>query len=693
VLGTIAASDGDASPAFRNLRYQVEGPDAGVFSIDSTSGQLSVIGGLNYEARTSYQARVRVWDGGAIGVGNSTLAVSTLNVLNVNEAPSLTTSAYTVYEGSFGGPGGYLTDIAGNYVRVTGSDPEGAALSYQVVGGDVGAFSIDSAGYVHVQNVVLDYESRQNYGLTVRGWDGGAIGSGSYADATIPISVANVNEGPRLVEITGLGYFGVFSYGYAVRFVDPEGDAIVAASMTSHTEDDPFYGGSSPESAPSPLTFGDLPDTLGSVEQAYFFAGGPLGRSPFAITDFLAIVVTFTAQDARGALYTTRVRFYGDTMAFLSPVVLDLDGDGVELTSLAQSQVSFDMNGDGLGDRTGWVGADDGLLVLDRNGDGVIGSGNEISFIDDLPGAQSDLEGLAAFDTNANGAFDVGDERFAEFKVWQDANQDGVSQSEELKSLADRGIVAIDLLRGLTGESVDGATDNVITAVSAFTRADGTSGEVGDVELAFLSGANSVATEALNERSNLIHRERNVDNDFHSVRTIEDDLVLDADHAQAPSTREEYMPSIDNVDRSAHRDERVPVPAPAEQVDPPDLFDPRASRSVEILKPEPLEADSPPDKDENRAAVRSPRRWPTLEDFDQQERSDVPWEDYQPPSPQQTALHASLSATARQRLQMIEALSSFAPENAANLSLMPGRKVDARTLELLTPVHQYKVAT
>ena len=59
-----------------------------------------------------------------------------------------------------------------------------------------------------------------------------------------------------------------------------------------------------------------------------------------------------------------------------SPLVIDLDGDGVETTSI--NDVYFDHNNDGLREKTAWVKSDDGLLVLDKNNDGIISNGNEV---------------------------------------------------------------------------------------------------------------------------------------------------------------------------------------------------------------------------------------------------------------------------------------------------------------------------
>ena len=45
----------------------------------------------------------------------------------------------------------------------------------------------------------------------------------------------------------------------------------------------------------------------------------------------------------------------------IDPLVLDLDGGGVTLTSSQNSSVYFDMDGNGMAERTGWVGSGEGL--------------------------------------------------------------------------------------------------------------------------------------------------------------------------------------------------------------------------------------------------------------------------------------------------------------------------------------------
>jgi hypothetical protein len=104
----------------------------------------------------------------------------------------------------------------------------------------------------------------------------------------------------------------------------------------------------------------------------------------------------------------------------------------------------MDLNRDGILDTTAWVAAQDGLLVHDIYGDGSVRENSQFAFA--RHGGETDLQGLAAqFDSNNDGVLDAKDSQFGEFAVWQDADQDGVADAGEVKTLADLGITVLQL--------------------------------------------------------------------------------------------------------------------------------------------------------------------------------------------------------------------------------------------------------
>jgi len=126
------------------------------------------------------------------------------------------------------------------------------------------------------------------------------------------------------------------------------------------------------------------------------------------------------------------------------PILLDLDGDGLETVGLT-SNIHFDFDADGVLTKTGWAGKDDALLVWDRNANGSIDTGAELfGEFTVLPNgslAPNGFAALAALDANGDGILDASDPAFAELKLWRDTDQDGVTGAGELIPLQDAGIV------------------------------------------------------------------------------------------------------------------------------------------------------------------------------------------------------------------------------------------------------------
>jgi hypothetical protein len=142
-------------------------------------------------------------------------------------------------------------------------------------------------------------------------------------------------------------------------------------------------------------------------------------------------------------------KFHGSQRSS-SPLVFDLDGDGIEIHQLqTDSKVRFDLDADGMRTQMAWASADDALLAWDRDGNGLIDNGQEL-FGDHtmLANGKHATDGYAALtdlDTNHDGRIDTQDQHFADLRLWQDANQDGISTADELHDLTGAGITQINL--------------------------------------------------------------------------------------------------------------------------------------------------------------------------------------------------------------------------------------------------------
>jgi hypothetical protein len=188
-------------------------------------------------------------------------------------------------------------------------------------------------------------------------------------------------------------------------------------------------------------------------------------------------------SDQVGALFDVKKHTF-----LASPIVLDLNGDGVKTTKIG-SGATFDLNATGQASQVGWVSASDGLLVRDLNNDGAINDGKELfgtsTVLSDGTTAADGFLALAELDSNQDGKIDSSDSAFTSLGVWVDSNGDGKSGAAELKSLADAGVASISLDTKST-TTVDNG--NVIGIVSSYQTTDGTTRQAADV---WLQSANS----------------------------------------------------------------------------------------------------------------------------------------------------------------------------------------------------------
>ena len=169
------------------------------------------------------------------------------------------------------------------------------------------------------------------------------------------------------------------------------------------------------------------------------------------------------------------------------PLTLDLDGNGIEtLASNGHKGALFDHSNDGIRTATGWVSKDDGLLVHDRNGDGVVNNGGELfgdnTLLKNGERATNGYQALADLDENGDGKVDAADSAFAKLRVWRDLNQDGISQEGELLTLNEAKVKALNLAN--KNADRDLGNGNSLAEEGTYTDSDGNEKQMGDLNLA-----------------------------------------------------------------------------------------------------------------------------------------------------------------------------------------------------------------
>ncbi|GBP48920.1 Protocadherin-like wing polarity protein stan [Eumeta japonica] len=231
VVARIKATDADVG-ANAAIRYAIIGGNTQMqFSIDSLSGDVSLVKALDYEQVRSYRLVIRAQDGGSPSRSNTTQLL--VNVKDVNDnAPRFYTSLFqeTVSENV---PVGY------SIVRVQAYDADegaNAEITYSLSERDYSGstdipIGIDArSGWVYTSGQ-LDREARAKYQLQVTATDGGTPARSATASVVIVIQDVNDND----------PVFSPSQYVVELAEDEPPGTPVVTVTATDADEDNRLH--------------------------------------------------------------------------------------------------------------------------------------------------------------------------------------------------------------------------------------------------------------------------------------------------------------------------------------------------------------------------------------------------------------------------------------------------------------------
>ncbi|MDB5877618.1 MAG: Large repetitive protein, partial [Variovorax sp.] len=463
VIYTAAATD------VSGITYAiVPGVDSGLFSINSTTGQVTMNFTPDYEApgdvggNNVYDYVVKATD----SAGNVTTQNASLSVIDILDLPP---NIYPISTGS-----GSTPIPVG---RVMGQYASNVPVSWSLAGPDAGRFSIDSSGVIRTTTSYSNSTPRATYNFDVVAVDAFGQVTSEHASLTI---------GPVAFDLNGDN-----GLDYSHALIDLRGDGNKSDVSWVGKEDgvlvwDKYHDGQVHDSsqyafaqyvsgAKTDLEGLKAFDTNGNGKldsgdalwkemnvwqdlngNGVSDAGEVKTLAAWGITSIGLTsdgVVSNPAAGVQEAGKTSATLENGTQMvvadaaftatyhpgdngdAVAQPYFIDMNHDG----QITYDKALIDVSGTGYKELIAWAGKGDGVLVWDKYQDGLVHDSSQYSF-----------GSLKIFDTNGDSKLDSHDVLWSQLSVWQDANGDGVSEAGEVKTLAQLGIQSI----GLTSDGV-----------------------------------------------------------------------------------------------------------------------------------------------------------------------------------------------------------------------------------------------
>ena len=188
-LLTLVATDADeAGNQNSAITYSIQTGNTGsVFNLATNTGVLSVTNSLDFESTPSYSLGVVATDGGS-RTGN---AVVTVTIIDVNdEAPTLSADQTVSLQEDTSTP-----SVIANF---SASGEMGEVLQFQLSGSQNGEFVIHATNGEVSLVQSLDYESRQEFSLTV------SVTDGQFSTSSrLTITVTDVNDNTPIIDSAG----------------------------------------------------------------------------------------------------------------------------------------------------------------------------------------------------------------------------------------------------------------------------------------------------------------------------------------------------------------------------------------------------------------------------------------------------------------------------------------------------------
>lgn len=183
-LGFALARDPDAGDT---VAYSITGGSgAGIFNINSATGELTLSGAVDFETASTYTLILRASDTG----GLFDTKTVTININDINEAPVLAAA----------GPLAFNENIAAGTAVTTMTSAEqdaGQNVTYTIQSGNTGGmFTLDPTTGALVFAGSPDHELQSSYTLVIRATDDGP--GALYTEQTVIIGINDLNETPTL---------------------------------------------------------------------------------------------------------------------------------------------------------------------------------------------------------------------------------------------------------------------------------------------------------------------------------------------------------------------------------------------------------------------------------------------------------------------------------------------------------------